>query len=124
MSAMRMNVALSLAHALVGERYLLRRSMRCSPATISSKRNYVDSARGSMSSLACLVEHDLIRKPPYTFRDHASNPAGRMRETLKRSERTQHDVPRDLAADLHPMIGTKLWQNPCWLSFRANFIAH
>lgn len=22
------------------------------------------------------------------------------------------------------MIATKLWSNPCWLSFRANFIAH
>ena len=22
------------------------------------------------------------------------------------------------------MIATKLWNNPCWLSFRANFIAH
>jgi DNA-binding MarR family transcriptional regulator len=47
-----------------------------------------------------------------------------MRENLKRHERIQHDVPHDLAPDLHPMIGTKLWQNPCWLSFRANFIAH
>lgn len=25
---------------------------------------------------------------------------------------------------LHPMIATKLWDNPCRLSFRANFIAH
>jgi DNA-binding MarR family transcriptional regulator len=22
------------------------------------------------------------------------------------------------------MIGVKLWENPCWLSFRANYIAH
>jgi DNA-binding MarR family transcriptional regulator len=45
-----------------------------------------------------------------------------MRDNLKRSERVQHDDAQD--SDLHPMIGTKLWQNPCWLSFRANFIAH
>jgi MarR family transcriptional regulator, temperature-dependent positive regulator of motility len=25
---------------------------------------------------------------------------------------------------LHPMIATKLWDNPCWLSFRVNYIAH
>ena len=31
---------------------------------------------------------------------------------------------RDSAPDLNPMIDTKLWQNPCWLSFRTNFIAH
>ena len=29
-----------------------------------------------------------------------------------------------LRRDLNPMIDTKLWQNPCWLSFRTNFIAH
>ena len=43
-----------------------------------------------------------------------------MRDNLKRRERV--DEARE--SDLHPMIGTKLWQNPCWLSFRANFIAH
>lgn len=31
---------------------------------------------------------------------------------------------RDLPSDLNPMIGVKLWENPCWLSFRANYIAH
>ncbi len=32
---------------------------------------------------------------------------------------------RDAAADApHPMIGIKLWKNPCRLSFRVNFIAH
>jgi DNA-binding MarR family transcriptional regulator len=46
-----------------------------------------------------------------------------MRENLRRQERV-HDEPRDSAPDLNPMIGIKLWQNPCWLSFRANFIAH
>ena len=46
-----------------------------------------------------------------------------MREHLKRTERLQ-DAAAESAPDLHPMIGTKLWQNPCWLSFRANFIAH
>jgi DNA-binding MarR family transcriptional regulator len=45
-----------------------------------------------------------------------------MRENLKRHERV-HDDAHD-SADLNPMIGTKLWQNPCWLSFRTNFIAH
>jgi DNA-binding MarR family transcriptional regulator len=44
-----------------------------------------------------------------------------MLENLKRQERA-HDDERD--SDLNPMIGTKLWQNPCWLSFRTNFIAH
>jgi MarR family transcriptional regulator, temperature-dependent positive regulator of motility len=45
-----------------------------------------------------------------------------MRENLKRTERV--DDSRDFAPELNAMIGTKLWQNPCWLSFRANFIAH
>lgn len=32
---------------------------------------------------------------------------------------------RDAAPDgPHPMIGVKLWKNPCRLSFRVNFIAH
>jgi DNA-binding MarR family transcriptional regulator len=50
--------------------------------------------------------------------------ADAMRENLKRTERAQQDTAHDDAPDLHPMIGTKLWQNPCWLSFRANYIAH
>lgn len=29
-----------------------------------------------------------------------------------------------IPTDLHPMVATKLWENPCWLSFRANYIAH
>ncbi len=33
-------------------------------------------------------------------------------------------MPATVSADLHPMIATKLWSNPCWLSFRANYIAH
>lgn len=28
------------------------------------------------------------------------------------------------ADDVHPMIATKLWSNPCTLSFRLNFLAH
>jgi MarR family transcriptional regulator, temperature-dependent positive regulator of motility len=49
-----------------------------------------------------------------------------MRESLKRTRehRARHEDASDSAPDLNPMIGTKLWQNPCWLSFRANFIAH
>ncbi|MBL8834239.1 MAG: winged helix-turn-helix transcriptional regulator [Rhodospirillales bacterium] len=32
---------------------------------------------------------------------------------------------RDTSPDgPHPMIGVKLWKNPCRLSFRVNFIAH
>ena len=49
--------------------------------------------------------------------------ADAMRENLKRHERARTTL-RDSAPDLNPMIDTKLWQNPCWLSFRANFIAH
>jgi MarR family transcriptional regulator, temperature-dependent positive regulator of motility len=33
-------------------------------------------------------------------------------------------TPAEVPDDLHPMIATKLWDNPCWLSFRANYIAH
>jgi DNA-binding MarR family transcriptional regulator len=49
-----------------------------------------------------------------------------MRESLKRTRehRARHEDAADSEPDLDPMIGTKLWQNPCWLSFRANFIAH
>jgi len=25
--------------------------------------------------------------------------------------------------DLHPLIAVKLWENPCWLSFRINYLA-
>ncbi len=27
-------------------------------------------------------------------------------------------------ARLHPMLAVKLWDNPCWLSFRVNYVAH
>ena len=48
-----------------------------------------------------------------------------MRQNAKRiRERARHEDADDSAADLNAMVGTKLWQNPCWLSFRANFIAH
>jgi DNA-binding MarR family transcriptional regulator len=48
-----------------------------------------------------------------------------MGENLKRvRRRARHEEADESAADLNAMIGTKLWQNPCWLSFRANFIAH
>jgi MarR family transcriptional regulator, temperature-dependent positive regulator of motility len=49
-----------------------------------------------------------------------------MRDSLKRTRepRARHDQALESETGLHPMIGTKLWQNPCWLSFRANFIAH
>lgn len=33
-------------------------------------------------------------------------------------------IPVGVPADTHPMVATKLWDNPCWLSFRVNFIAH
>ena len=29
-----------------------------------------------------------------------------------------------LPAGLNPMVGIKLWENPCWLSFRVNYISH
>lgn len=35
--------------------------------------------------------------------------------------RAQAAAPRD--AGLHPLIGVKLWENPCWLSFRINYLA-
>ena len=48
-----------------------------------------------------------------------------MRESLKRvRERTRHENADDASPGLNSMVGTKLWQNPCWLSFRTNFIAH
>jgi MarR family transcriptional regulator, temperature-dependent positive regulator of motility len=33
-------------------------------------------------------------------------------------------IPMPVPPNLHPMVATKLWNNPCWLSFRANFISH
>jgi MarR family transcriptional regulator, temperature-dependent positive regulator of motility len=50
-----------------------------------------------------------------------------MRQRIKRdreiaeSQAATSQVP---PTDLHPMVGVKLWHNPCWLSFRANYIAH
>jgi DNA-binding MarR family transcriptional regulator len=50
-----------------------------------------------------------------------------MRQRIKRdreiaeSQAAASQVP---PTDLHPMVGVKLWHNPCWLSFRANYIAH
>ena len=44
------------------------------------------------------------------------------REKLR--QRTRSASPATIPAGLHPMIATKLWANPCWLSFRSNFIAH
>ena len=44
------------------------------------------------------------------------------RERLRPQSRSVR--PEATAAGLHPMVATKLWSNPCWLSFRANYIAH
>jgi DNA-binding MarR family transcriptional regulator len=38
--------------------------------------------------------------------------------------RTLDGMPLEVSKDLHDMIATKLWRNPCWLSFRVNFIGH
>ena len=38
--------------------------------------------------------------------------------------RRRGSVPLEVPQDLHPMVAAKLWVNPCWLSFRVNFIAH
>jgi len=48
---------------------------------------------------------------------------GKLRREKMR-QRTRSGGPVTIPADLHPMIAAKLWANPCWLSFRANFIAH
>lgn len=32
-------------------------------------------------------------------------------------------MPAQRPAELHPLIGVKLWDNPCWLSFRINYLA-
>lgn len=48
-----------------------------------------------------------------------------MGETLKRvRRRALPEGANEPVADLNAMIGTKLWENPCLLSFRVNFIAH
>jgi MarR family transcriptional regulator, temperature-dependent positive regulator of motility len=49
------------------------------------------------------------------------------REKLReRSKAGGLDAPATapLADTIHPMIAVKLWQNPCWMSFRANWITH
>jgi DNA-binding MarR family transcriptional regulator len=41
------------------------------------------------------------------------------------SRRNAANGDRDaFPARLNDMVATKLWDNPCWLSFRVNFIAH
>jgi len=45
--------------------------------------------------------------------------AKRGRTVGKTQDRRGASVP-----DPHPMIGVKLWNNPCRLSFRVNFVAH
>lgn len=54
----------------------------------------------------------------------AGREQGTRREAPARRQRHRPARPRLHAADPHPMVAVKLWQNPCWLSFRANFIAH
>ena len=41
-----------------------------------------------------------------------------------RAPRLNRRVPVAVPDGLHPMVATKLWDNPCWLSFRVNFLAH
>lgn len=48
---------------------------------------------------------------------------GKLRREKVR-QRTKAASPATIPAELHPMIAAKLWANPCWMSFRANFIAH
>src|SRR5262245_2823829 len=75
---------------------------------ISSKRNYVDRR-----PTACQVLH------------RTGTDSTKMRDSLKRSRDGRRVAPAEArSADLEPMVATKLWRNPCWLSFRANFIAH
>ena len=50
-----------------------------------------------------------------------------MQTKIKRQRteaRHANGVALAVPSDLHPMVATKLWDNPCWLSFRANYIAH
>ncbi len=48
---------------------------------------------------------------------------GKLRREKMR-QRTRGASPATVPVDLHRMVATKLWAIPCWLSFRANFIAH
>jgi DNA-binding MarR family transcriptional regulator len=48
-----------------------------------------------------------------------------MPHSLKGGRESKRVAPGEArGAALDPMVATKLWRNPCWLSFRANFIAH
>jgi MarR family transcriptional regulator, temperature-dependent positive regulator of motility len=50
-----------------------------------------------------------------------------MQRRLKREREiatSQNAMSQAPPANLHPMVNIKLWHNPCWLSFRANYIAH
>ena len=40
---------------------------------------------------------------------------------LKRAEPPAALPPDD--SGLHPLIAVKLWENPCWFSFRLNYLA-
>lgn len=33
------------------------------------------------------------------------------------------EAPAFAEAPIHPLIAVKLWENPCWLSFRINYLA-
>jgi len=46
---------------------------------------------------------------------------GRTRRLAPAAARTS--APAQTPVALHPLIGVKLWENPCWLSFRINFLA-
>jgi DNA-binding MarR family transcriptional regulator len=43
---------------------------------------------------------------------------------LPQPQLLSRDASGDTAAEsaLHPLIAIKLWQNPCWLSFRINYL--
>ncbi|MET0605358.1 MAG: MarR family transcriptional regulator [Beijerinckiaceae bacterium] len=44
---------------------------------------------------------------------------------LSLASRRSSGAERDaFPSGLNDMVATKLWDNPCWLSFRVNFIAH
>lgn len=40
---------------------------------------------------------------------------------MKRSRAAEAEAFAD--ASIHPLIATKLWENPCWLSFRINYLS-
>ncbi len=42
---------------------------------------------------------------------------------LANRDRAGATAPADGPA-LHPMIALKLWENPCWFSFRINYLGH